>query len=364
MQPINTGPTPVDARRGAVATGEIAGSDSAVSWAAIIAGAAGAAALSLLLLILGTGLGMSAVSPWSMEGITATTFGFAAIAWVSFTQLAASGMGGYLAGRLRTKWTDVHTDEVFFRDTAHGFLTWAVASLLTAALLTSVVGGGVRAGAEVAGGAAGAIGTAAGGAAGTVATMAAGAEGSGEVSDTVQYFVDSLLREDSEHSAAESAREAPRPERTEIDQGVDERAAPQLGAPASQQQQLAAQTPAPAQQTRQVDREASEIPAGEVMRIFAHALRTGTLPQNDERYIGRLIAQRTNMSQQAAVQRVSEAFEELQSTLEEAENTAREAADEARAASAYTALWMVVALLLGAFTASLMAVFGGRQRDT
>lgn len=70
-------------------------------------------------------------------------------------------MGGYLAGRLRTSWTDVHTDEVYFRDTAHGFLAWAVSSLATAALLTSVigsiVGGGVQAGASVVGGVAGAL---------------------------------------------------------------------------------------------------------------------------------------------------------------------------------------------------------------
>ncbi len=141
--------------------------------AAILAGAAGAAALSLLLMILGTGLGFSAVSPWRMEGISATTFGVAAIAWLSFTQLAASGVGGYLAGRLRTKWMDVHTDEVYFRDTAHGFLTWAIASLLTAVILTSVmssIGSGVRASAEVVGKAAGA---AAGTAAGSTAMMAA-----------------------------------------------------------------------------------------------------------------------------------------------------------------------------------------------
>jgi hypothetical protein len=56
-----------------------AGNQSAVSWAAIFAGAAGAAALSLLLMILGTGLGFSVVSPWSMEGISATSFGVAAI---------------------------------------------------------------------------------------------------------------------------------------------------------------------------------------------------------------------------------------------------------------------------------------------
>ena len=62
------------------------------------------------------------------------------IVWLTFTQLTASAMGGYLAGRLRTKWIEVHTDEVYFRDTAHGFLAWAVASLVTAGLLTSVIG--------------------------------------------------------------------------------------------------------------------------------------------------------------------------------------------------------------------------------
>ena len=108
---------------------------SAVSWGAILAGAAGAAALSLILLILGTGLGLSSVSPRAHDGVTPRTFGVSAILWVTFTQLVASGLGGYLAGRLRTKWAGAQVDEVYFRDTAHGFLAWAVASLATAALL-------------------------------------------------------------------------------------------------------------------------------------------------------------------------------------------------------------------------------------
>ena len=109
-----------------------------------------AAALALILLMLGTGLGLSSVSPWAYSGVSATTFGVSTILWLTFTQLVASGMGGYLAGRLRTKWVAVHTDEVYFRDTAHGFLAWAVAALATAALLTSVIGsivsGGIQAG--------------------------------------------------------------------------------------------------------------------------------------------------------------------------------------------------------------------------
>ena len=88
----------------------------AVSWPAIFAGAAGAAALSLILLVLGTGLGLAAASPWISGAPDAGPFGAAAVVWICFTQVIASGMGGYLAGRLRTRWTDAPSDEVYFRD--------------------------------------------------------------------------------------------------------------------------------------------------------------------------------------------------------------------------------------------------------
>jgi len=87
----------------------------------VIAGAFVAAALSLILLALGTGLGLSSVSPWSNVGASASTVSKAAIVWLIVMQVIASAMGGYLAGRLRTKWANIHNDEVYFRDTAHGF---------------------------------------------------------------------------------------------------------------------------------------------------------------------------------------------------------------------------------------------------
>ena len=105
-----------------------------VSWAAVLAGAAGAAALSYALVILGFGLGLSSVSPWAAAGASATTIGVATILWLTLTQIAASSLGGYIAGRLRVKWPTVHTDEVYFRDTAHGFLAWALATVIVAAL--------------------------------------------------------------------------------------------------------------------------------------------------------------------------------------------------------------------------------------
>src|SRR5580704_15350322 len=100
--------------------------NSAVSWAAIIAGAVAASALSLALVMLGAGLGLVSVSPWSTNNVSVTTFGVLAALWFLAVQLFAPGVGGYLAGRLRTRWVAVHTDEVFFRDTAHGLLVWAL----------------------------------------------------------------------------------------------------------------------------------------------------------------------------------------------------------------------------------------------
>ncbi len=120
---------------------------SAVSWAAILAGAFAAAAISLVVLALGSALGFASISPWSGSGVSATTFTVMTAIWFVVIQWLASAVGGYVTGRLRTKWVNTHTDEVFFRDTAHGFLSWAVATILTIAVLssaaTAVVGGAV-----------------------------------------------------------------------------------------------------------------------------------------------------------------------------------------------------------------------------
>jgi hypothetical protein len=116
-----------------------------VSWGAVIAGAFVAASLSLTLLALGAGFGLLSVSPWSSAEAATSAVGTAAIIWLIVIQIAASGMGGYIAGRLRTKWVAIHSHEVYFRDTAHGFLVWAVAVVITAAFLgsaaTAMVGG-------------------------------------------------------------------------------------------------------------------------------------------------------------------------------------------------------------------------------
>ena len=294
---------------------------SAVSWAAILAGAAGAAALSLILLILGTGLGLSSVSPWSDRGASAMALGVSTIVWLTFTQLAASGMGGYLAGRLRTRWMSTHTDEVYFRDTAHGFLAWAIATLATAAMLTSAIGSILGTGANAAGAVAGGAGTAAVAAAGPAvagASRNAGSEaGNG-------YFVDSLFRTDASAPANTTA------------------------------------TPASGGMTTPASSAQSTAEAG---RIFASGLEAGALPPEDVKYLGQMVSQRTGIAQPDAEKRVNDDFAKMKAKADQAKADAKEAADKARKASAYAALWLFISLLVGAFVASFAATFGGRQRD-
>ncbi|AWY39800.1 hypothetical protein DKY63_07745 [Pseudomonas putida] len=274
---------------------------SGVSWGAIFAGAAAAAALSLILVLLGFGLGFSAVSPWANEGVSAKGLGITTIVWLAFTQIVASGLGGYIAGRLRVKWTYMHGDEVYFRDTAHGFLAWCVATLVTATLVagsvSSLVSGGVQAGAQVAGGAASAM------------TQVAGTAAANTDSDQYGYYIDSLFRDDRPGAASDDAAR------------------------------------------------------GTVTRIFVRSIADGQLAAVDRTYLAQLVAQRTNLTQADAERRVDEVYARTQKAVADAKQAAKEAADAAAKVAAWTTLWMFVALLAGAFFASLAATFGGRRRD-
>jgi hypothetical protein len=165
---------------------------SGISWAAVIAGAFVSASLWLILLSLGTGLGVSAISPWSNLRASATTIGKAAILWLIIAEIIASALGGYLAGRLRTKWATVHTDEVYFRDTAHGFLVWAVGLVITASFLTSAATSIVAN-------------------AGTLRTSALSVSAA---TDPNEYFIDKLFRSD--HSAPSGIDAPARAEATRI----------------------------------------------------------------------------------------------------------------------------------------------------
>lgn len=252
-----------------------------VSWPAVMGGAFVTAALSLILLSLGTGLGLSSISPWANTGASASAIGTAAILWVIMMQLVASAMGGYLAGRLRVKWVSVHSDEVYFRDTAHGFLAWAVAVVITGAFLASAAASMAGAAMQP----------------GTSATATTSVVAG--VNDADAYFVDMLLRADHPNPAGNDS-----PVRAESG------------------------------------------------RIFANALRQNDLPAADQAYLAQLVSAKTGLSPAEADKRVSDVVAQ-----------ARQAADTARKAAAHLSLWIFVALLVGAFSASLAATVGGSQRD-
>lgn len=297
-------------------------SASAVSWGAIFAGAAAAASLALMLLMLGAGLGLTSISPWENQGLAAGTVGIAAIAWLTFTQIVASGMGGYLAGRLRTKWVDTHTNEIYFRDTAHGFLTWAVALLVSAVLLTTTIS-------SLIGGSAKVVGSVAGGATATAVNNAG--EGSSMLSkSSMEYFTRSLFRASGSTPAGNSN--------------------------ASGNDVMAMNQPAPPK---------AESPAqlAEVTGIFANSIYSGALPQDDLTYVAQLVSQNTGISQQEAEQRVQAVYDKAQANVKEAKEKAQQAADAARKTTSYVTLWSFISLLIGAFVASLCATYGGRQRD-
>jgi hypothetical protein len=290
---------------------------SGVSWAAVIGGAFVTAAFALVLIILGVGFGLSWISPWSGAGASSKAIGAAAIVWLIATQAIASGLGGYLVGRLRRRWPTVHTHEVYFRDTAHGILVWAVAVVITAAFLGSavslIVGSRTKLAATTA--AVGAIaatpvgGETVPGAAGNPRAEAAPAFGPQSALATAGgYLTDLLLRGDRNPADAGPARL-------------------------------------------------------ELGRILAEGLRKGTLPEADRTYAAQVIAARTGLSQADAEKRVDAVYAQGKSIAAEAELAARRAADAARKNAAQASLWMFVALLTGAFCASLAATIGGRQRD-
>jgi len=203
-----------------------------------------------------------------------------ALVWITAIEVIASAIGGYMAGRLRTRWVDVHSDEVYFRDTAHGFLSWAVALILTAAFLTSaasrMVGGEAR---------------------------NEGAARAEQPSDGVdRYFVDQLYRS------------------------------------------------GPGVPPTDVAADAAMRAEGGI--ILGHSLRQREMSAADKTYLAGSVATRTGLSTVDADKRVSDVFAQAQQTI-----------DTVRKAAAHALYWLFVALLLGAFSASVAATLGGKQRD-
>jgi hypothetical protein len=162
-----------------------------VSWVAVTAGAVASCALTLVVLAFGVGLGLSVVSPWGGAGVSATTFKIGTGLYLVVIAMLSSSSGGYLAGRLRTRWIGVHADEVYFRDTAHGFIAWALATVLGAVLLASPASSLIG---------------------GTASGVTRGATTSASLAGPMDGYVDMLLRPDTPAAQNSSNASDPRGE--------------------------------------------------------------------------------------------------------------------------------------------------------
>jgi hypothetical protein len=249
---------------------------AAITWSSVLGGAIVVAATSLILMALGAGLGLSTISPFSDLRTSSKVIGGATIAWLIIWQFLSGSLGGYLAGRFRNRWSGIHTDEVYFRDTAHGFLAWALAFVVSGAFLATATT--FLAGAAVS----------------TPATSATETK-----NDPQDYFVDMMFR-----------TTATAPEAVTAEQRA------------------------------------------EMSRILTRALAEGGFVPGDRAYAAQLVATRTGVDATAAQQRVDNVLAQAQTAV-----------DATRKAAGHTLLWIFLALLIGAFCASLGATIGGRQRD-
>jgi hypothetical protein len=214
---------------------------AAASWSAIFAGAFVAVSVSLVLITLGSGIGLAAISPWAGHGASATGFSIAAIIWLIVTQWISAAFGGYIAGRLRRRWLGTHTHEIFFRDTAHGLVTWSVATAFSAFIFAMSLASTLHAGTQAASAMAGAGAKAAAGA-------VTGRVQNNGMAQNNTYSIDKLLRRSDATSSSGG------------------------------------------------DSQAMQDPRPEVGAILANAATTGAVPDEDRTYLSQLVASQTGLS--------------------------------------------------------------------
>ena len=276
----------------ATAATPVESSRSALAWGPVVGGAFASVATSLILLFLGSGVGLTMVSPTSGNGFSLATLGVTAAIWFVVVQWLSSALGGYLTGRLRTKWTAVHTDEVFFRDTAHGFLSWAIATVFVVGFLSTSLGALMGAGATVAANTAGAAGAAA-----VSATQPAGSD------MTTNYFSELLL--------------SPAPDR-----------------------------PAPASAN-------GPSVSASVKNILLNGAVEGQIPDDDKAYLASVVASQTGLSQEEATARVNTVLKRMDDAKEAAKAAAEKARKAAATASLIAAASLLVGAFIASAAAAL-----------
>jgi hypothetical protein len=254
----HVGPTPASPAGSLSAAGT-----SFVEWGAVLAGAVLAAAISFVLLTFGATIGLSATSPWPNSGVSAKVIASIAIFFAMVQQIGAFMAGGYVAGRMRSRWRETSEHEVDFRDGLHGGLVWAVGIVIGAALLLAAAGATARTGLEVGGR--------------TAVFVAASSN------DPMDVVLDTLLR------------------RTAVAQ---------------------AGTPAGQTASRSDARPANDDARAEIARILVSAVAAGSMTEQTRTYVAQLVSQRTGLSQQDAEKRVAEAINQAREAADKARRAA------------------------------------------
>lgn len=267
-------------------------STSAVSWAAVAAGTVVAAAASLLLVALGAGTGFGALSPWPHAGASVMSFTAMTAIGLVVVQWLSAGIGGYVTGRLRTKWAGLHTHEVFFRDTAHGLITWATATLVVAGAAAITAASTVGAAAHVA-------------ATAGAAAVVGGANHASSAASIDPYDVDTLLRPkavDPQSTVSESASNEMRMQST---------------------------------------------------RILAAGLARGEVPVGDQAYLTQVVATEARVSPSDATARVEAIVAKIKADHAQALQAADSARKAAESASIFTAFAMLLGAFIASIAAAL-----------
>jgi hypothetical protein len=113
---------------------------SFMSWSPVVAGAISATALSFVLLSFGVALGLSVASTSPTWRDASTALALLSGLFLVLQALIAFGLGGYIAGRIRSPASAGPADTVERNDGVHGLLTWALA-VVFGAMLAALVSG-------------------------------------------------------------------------------------------------------------------------------------------------------------------------------------------------------------------------------
>src|SRR5689334_14329641 len=211
---------------------------SFVEWGAVFAGAVLAAALSFVLLTFGAAIGLSAVSPWPNSGLSAKVIASIAVFWAMAQQIGSIMIGGYVAGRMRSRWHETG-HEADFRDGLHGALVWGVGVLISALLVFATAG-----------------------AAADLAGKATGSVASG--TDTMDTVIDTMLRPTSTAQAA-----------------------PPATGPAA----ASSTAPSPAR-PRTANATSGDETRAEISRILTSSIASGSMTPESRTQIAQLVSQR------------------------------------------------------------------------